>query len=135
MYKFVFVRRISKVRLEILKSICEILGPEKQEQQISNDIIIVASNAESTGEYLIGIGESETPQMQNDDLTEADQRQLETEPEEQEGAVGGIVMGFLEEASGGNAGQVDMDNAEDSTFDFPFIAEVNIFLLFVMVGL
>lgn len=35
--------------------------------------------------------EVQMPQMQNDDLAEADQSHLEMELEEQEGAVGGIL--------------------------------------------
>lgn len=42
------------------------------------------------------VEESNTPQMQNGDLAEADQSHLEVQEEEEEGAVGGVMNIFLE---------------------------------------
>lgn len=81
--------RISQIRLEILKSFYEMLGSERQQEfyaetENTSESLPVGSNRLFTAEV-------EVPQMQNDDLAEADQSQLEIELEEQEGAVGGIL--------------------------------------------
>lgn len=59
------------------------LGSEKQSASYME--------AEVEIETLRFVPEVEVPQMQNDDLAEADQSHLEMELEEQEGAVGGIL--------------------------------------------
>lgn len=69
------------------------LGSEKQESYVKSDIEIepLSSSTVPVGNNRTFMGEIELPQMQNDDLAEADQSQLEMELEEQEGAVGGIL--------------------------------------------
>lgn len=83
--------RISQIRLEILKSFYEILGSEKQQDSF------VETEAEiETGNNRLFLAEIEVPEMQNDDLAEADQSHLEVELDEQEGAVGGILDGNVQ---------------------------------------
>lgn len=82
-----FYLRISQIRLELLKSFYEMLGSEKQSASY-----IEAEVDLETLPNRIFVPEVEVPQMQNDDLAEADQSHLEMELElEQEGAVGGIL--------------------------------------------
>lgn len=86
---FFVIIRISQIRLELLKSFYEMLGSEKQRQTsyVETEVEIETLNSNNRS----FMAELEVPQMENDDLAEADQSQIEMELEEQEGAVGGIL--------------------------------------------
>lgn len=76
------------MRLDILKLFYEILGAEKQQDSYVEQEIEI----ETMGNNRLFMTEVEVPpQIQNDDLAEADQSHLEIELDEQEGAVGGIL--------------------------------------------
>lgn len=112
--------RIGDVRLQVLRALCDLFHNTasssdflrevtENSSEVKNDLANISTQCDILPELaanVVFVEESIAPQMHNEDLAEADQSHLEVVDDE-EGAVGGIILNVLAERSGSrNAGQV-----------------------------